>query len=275
LKSRWQKPIAISGKFHNNQSVKLFGYCGDFLIERKDRNVYAMDEIKLSLSQVGPSGELSIIRVDGVVDTITASELENVIERLLGQDRYKIIVDLGGVEYISSAGWGIFVSKIQEIRDHKGDIKLVNMIPNVYEIYELLEFEHIIQAFDSTEQGKKAFNLPISGDGGGEKVWKTDEKIISESGSTLQSAFSPGTKAKSQSIGPRTALDISRLSGEELILRLIIEDPFSSISELAEQAEEVAPTQELGWWKIFGILRQNRLLRHRSRFRYARRQSRR
>ncbi len=235
-----------------------------------------MDDIKLSLSQVGPSGELSIIRIDGVVDTITASELENVIEGLLGQDRYKIIVDLGGVEYISSAGWGIFVSKIQEIRDHSGDIKLINMIPNVYEIYELLEFEHIIQAFDTMDQGKKAFNLPAGGDGGGEKVWKTEEKIIAETGSTFQSAFSPGNKGKAGTnygLG-RTAV-ASPSSSDDLILGLLIEDPFSSISELVEQANEAAPAFELGWWEVFKILRRNRLLRHRSRFRFARRQSRR
>jgi anti-sigma B factor antagonist len=232
-----------------------------------------MDDIKLSLSQSGPSGELSIIRVDGVVDTITASELENVIEGLLGQSRFKILVDLGGVEYISSAGWGIFVSKIQEIRDNKGDIKLVNMIPNVYEIYELLEFEHIIQAFDTLQQGKKAFNLPAGSDGGGEKVWKTDEKIISESGSALQAALSPGVK--SRKAASRPAAGASAANAEELILRLVAEDPFSSISELVEQGNEIAPAFKLGWWTVFGILRRNSLLRIRSRFRYARKQSRR
>lgn len=235
-----------------------------------------MDDIKLSLSQAGPSGELSIIRVDGVVDTITASELENVIEGLLGQRRYKILVDLGGVEYISSAGWGIFVSKIQEIRDHEGDIKLVNMIPNVYEIYELLEFEHIIQAFETMDRGKKAFNLPGGGDGGGERVWKADDKIVSESGSALQSAFSPGTKGKKETASTsRAPADTGAATGEEAILRLVAEDPFSSITELSEQAGALYPNLDLGWWKIFGILRRHRLLRHRSRFRYARRQNRR
>jgi len=239
--------------------------------------LYTMDDIKLSLSQAGPAGELSVIRVDGVVDTITASELENVIEGLLGQSRYKILVDLGGVEYISSAGWGIFVSKIQEIRDHEGDIKLVNMIPNVYEIYELLEFGNIIQAFDNMEQGKKAFNIAIgSREQSAEKVWKADDKAISESGSSLQSAFSPGTKGKTPgqaAPGKTPAGEAS--SDEELILGLIVEDPFSSISELVEQSEEIKPEFELGWWDVFKILRRNKLLRHRSRFRYARRQSRR
>jgi anti-sigma B factor antagonist len=235
--------------------------------------MHAMDEIKLSLSQAGPSGELSVIRVDGVVDTITASELEGVIEGLIGQNRYKIIVDLGGVEYISSAGWGIFVSKIQEIRDHEGDIKLVNMIPNVYEIYELLEFEHIIQAFDALDQGKKAFNLPLGSDQAYEPVWKANDKAVPSPGSRMQAALSPG-KANVATSSPPAASGRAA-NAEDVVLRLVVEDPFASISELVGQADEIAPTVTFGWWKVFGILRRNRLLRHRSRFRLARRKTRR
>lgn len=237
--------------------------------------MHTMDDIKLSLSQAGPSGELSIIRVDGIVDTITASELESVIEGLLEQRRYRILVDLGGVEYISSAGWGIFVSKIQEIRDNDGDIKLVNMVPNVYEIYELLEFEHIIKAFETLEQGKKAFHLPMTGDSGGERVWKTDNNVLSKPGTTLQEALSPGTKGRNKAAGSTAATDLTRRSGEEVILQLVADDPFASISELIEEASEIAPGLQLTWWKVFGILRRNRLLRHRSRFRLARKRRRR
>ena len=52
-----------------------------------------MEDIKLSLAQAGPSGELSIIRADGVVDTLTASELEIAIDTLLRQDKYNTGVD--------------------------------------------------------------------------------------------------------------------------------------------------------------------------------------
>jgi len=232
----------------------------------------AMDEIKLSLSQAGPSGELSVIRVDGVVDTITASELENVIETLVSQNKFKILVDLGGVEYISSAGWGIFISRIQEIRDHEGDIKLVNMIPNVYEIYELLEFENIIPAFDSLDHGKKAFNISSSGDSqGGERTWRTDENIVPETGMSIQSAMTPGIKGKRNAGAAKQAPAQFFSSSEAVILFLVAEDPFSSIGELVEQGKEIAPKFKFSWWKVFSILRQNRLISRRSRFRLARR----
>lgn len=241
-----------------------------------------MDEIKLSLSQTGPTRELSIIRVDGVVDTITASELENVIERLISQSKFKILVDLGGVEYISSAGWGIFISRIQEIRDNEGDIKLVNMIPNVREIYELLEFENIIPSFESLDLGRKAFNIPISGDGdqadNGNRVWKAEDNIVAERGNTIQTAMSPGTKnGRVEAFSSVSGLGRpnSTQSSYEIILNLIAEDPFASISELAEDVAEVAPHLKLGWWSVFGILRRNGLLTRRARFRLARKRSRR
>lgn len=235
-----------------------------------------MDEIKLSLSQAGQGGELSIVRVDGVVDTITASDLENVVEKLIGQKRFKIVIDLGGVEYISSAGWGIFVSKIQEIRDNGGDLKLVNMIPNVSEIYELLEFEHIIQAFDTLEQGKKAFKVVSTAPGEGDQVWKAEEKIVAESGSAIQSAFSPGTRNKpsGDDSGDGFFAHPPR-NDEEVILRLVVDDPFGTIGELSRQATELSGQQKFGWWQVFGILRRNRLLRIRSRYRYARKHSKR
>jgi hypothetical protein len=172
------------------------------------------------------------------------------------------------------------VSKIQEIRDNAGDIKLVNMIPNVYEIYELLEFENIIQAFDTLDQGKKSFNLPAGGESVGEKVWTTDEKIVSESGTTMQAAFSPGMKGAGSAADlisgkeSRVATQLPKTS-EEVIIRLVIDDPFSTISELVEQAAELAPKFEYGWWKVYGILRRNKLLRRRSRFRLSRKHTRR
>ncbi|MFH1701439.1 MAG: STAS domain-containing protein [Candidatus Zixiibacteriota bacterium] len=228
----------------------------------------SMEDIKLSLSQAGPSGELSIIRADGVVDTLTASELEIAIDTLLRQEKFKILIDLGGVDYISSAGWGIFVSKIQQIREKSGDIKLVNMIPNVYEIYELLEFEHIIQAFDSIERGKEAFNISNAESQNTEKVWKTGDRIVDETGSKIQTALSPGNRSRSLKEPPVFS---PNTKPEDIIVNLVAEDPFSSISELVRDASELAPKVDWGWWKVFNILRQKKLFSRRSRFRLSRR----
>jgi len=120
----------------------------------------ATENISISLSE-NAQRKISEIRVDGVIDTITAGELEEVFESLLKRGRYRIVVDLAGVNYISSAGWGIFISNIRDVRGNEGDIKLANMVTNVYEIYDLLEFDNVLMAYPSVEAARSDF----SGDG--------------------------------------------------------------------------------------------------------------
>lgn len=116
-----------------------------------------MEGIQVSTATAGSQGQVSIIKVGGYIDTTTSSEVERALNSLLKQGRYKIIIDLGNVDYISSAGWGIFISEIKSIRENNGDLKLVNMIPDVYEIFELLEFHHILDVYDSNEEAIQKF----------------------------------------------------------------------------------------------------------------------
>ncbi len=116
-----------------------------------------MEGIQVSTQVAGSRGQIAIIKVGGYIDTTTSSEVERALNSLLKQGRYQIIIDLGNVDYISSAGWGIFISEIKAIRENNGDLKLVRMIPDVYEIFELLEFHHILDVYDSIEEAIHKF----------------------------------------------------------------------------------------------------------------------
>ena len=117
----------------------------------------AVDGIVVSVvSGMNESG-VSILKVSGYLDTTTASELENALYGLLKKDQYRIIVDLSGVNYISSAGWGIFIGEIKDIRHHGGDLKLSGMDGDVHEVFQLLEFHSILEAYRTTEDAVDAF----------------------------------------------------------------------------------------------------------------------
>ena len=118
-----------------------------------------MEGIQVSVEKVGPQSDVSIIRVGGYIDTTTSSELERALDSLLKAGVFRVIIDLGNVDYISSAGWGIFISEIKGIRERGGDLKLARMIPDVYEVFELLEFHYILKAFDSIEEGIRDFDV--------------------------------------------------------------------------------------------------------------------
>lgn len=116
-----------------------------------------MEGIQVSTEVRGTRNQVSVIKVGGYIDTTTSSEVERALNGLLKQGRYQIVIDLGNVDYISSAGWGIFISEIKAIRENNGDLKLVRMIPDVYEIFELLEFHHILDVYDSIEEAVQKF----------------------------------------------------------------------------------------------------------------------
>ena len=80
-----------------------------------------MEGIQVSVEVSGSRNQISVIKVGGYIDTTTSSEVERALNALLKQGRYKVIVDLGNVDYISSAGWGIFISEIKTIRENFGD----------------------------------------------------------------------------------------------------------------------------------------------------------
>ena len=136
------------------------------------------------MEKVGPQSDISIIRVGGYIDTTTSSELERALDSILKAGVFRVIIDLGNVDYISSAGWGIFISEIKGIRERGGDLKLARMIPDVYEVFELLEFHYILKAFDTIEAAIKEFDK----ERGVVTLQNGEEKEIAEKAETLKAA---------------------------------------------------------------------------------------
>ncbi|HET7904917.1 MAG TPA: STAS domain-containing protein [Candidatus Eisenbacteria bacterium] len=116
-----------------------------------------MKGIDVFVEEAAQNRGVSVLRVSGYVDTTTSPDLERRLQALLREKRFHIVVDLSKVEYISSAGWGIFISEIREIREHAGDLKLAGMIPDVREVFDLLEFENILQSYPDADLAVASF----------------------------------------------------------------------------------------------------------------------
>ncbi|MFI5007520.1 MAG: STAS domain-containing protein [Solirubrobacterales bacterium] len=116
-----------------------------------------MKGIDVYVEEAAQNRGVSVLRVSGYVDTTTSPDLERRLQALLREKRFHIVVDLSGVEYISSAGWGIFISEIREIREQGGDLKLAGMIPDVREVFDLLEFENILKSYADTDLAISSF----------------------------------------------------------------------------------------------------------------------
>lgn len=100
---------------------------------------------------------ISIIDLIGFLDAHTAPILENSFTELIDKDKFKIIVNFKSLEYISSAGLGVFMAFIEKIRENEGDIKLCAMSEKVFNIFDLLGFPMLYEIFNSEEEAVNKF----------------------------------------------------------------------------------------------------------------------
>ena len=119
-----------------------------------------MEKLVISEERAGSNPPVAVLTLKGTIETTNASGLEETLARIVDERCYRIVVDLGGVTYISSAGWGIFISEIKRIRRNGGDIKLAAMSPEVREVFDLLEFGNILKPYEQPGDALKDFSSP-------------------------------------------------------------------------------------------------------------------
>ncbi|HUV30217.1 MAG TPA: STAS domain-containing protein [Acidobacteriota bacterium] len=223
-----------------------------------------MDGISISLLEDGGNRDVSAVRVDGVIDTLTASELEEVIDSLLKRSRYKIVIDLAGVDYISSAGWGIFISHIRDVRANGGDIILADMNPDVYEIFELLEFDNVLKVFGSTDAAIDSFGGADDAPGEKKKGTTVARQVVAEAISSQEPGAGAAPRGGMPGSDEQTTGDL-----EVAVCRVVRQDPFVTVAEIRRHVNSHFGGRHVGWWRIVSVLRKKGLLSRRSRFRYA------
>ncbi|MDZ7860206.1 MAG: STAS domain-containing protein [Candidatus Krumholzibacteriota bacterium] len=102
--------------------------------------------------------DITILKLFGLIDSATSFYLESKLDELIIAERVRLVIDLTEVDYISSAGWGIFVSEIKGLREKGGDIKLAGMTPEVRDVFELLEFDTLLTPYESATDALMAFD---------------------------------------------------------------------------------------------------------------------
>ena len=92
--------------------------------------------------EIKKNAEQTIVEVAGRLDTITAPVLDKTINEDIG-DTKNLVLDVKGMEYISSAGLRVLLSaqkKMQKV----GSMKVINVCEEVMEVFEMTGFADIL-----------------------------------------------------------------------------------------------------------------------------------
>lgn len=63
-----------------------------------------------------------VLELKGELDAHTSPKLEEELQRLIREQRHKIIVNCKELDYIASAGLGVFMAYIEDVREKVGTL---------------------------------------------------------------------------------------------------------------------------------------------------------
>lgn len=90
-----------------------------------------------------------LLKVSGRVDSFTAPKLNEAIEALNKDDRFRIVIDMTDLEYMSSAGFrALLVGQRNCKRYNRGEVALACVPPRIMEAFDLTGFTPLFNIFD-------------------------------------------------------------------------------------------------------------------------------
>ena len=116
----------------------------------------------LVLNEYSAAPGRTVIAVSGEIDVYTAPRLREMLIRLVDEEKYHLIVDMEGVEFLDSTGLGVLVGGLKRVRSHDGGIDLVCTQGRILRIFRITGLSKVFSIFDSVEQALASHAQPDS-----------------------------------------------------------------------------------------------------------------
>lgn len=90
-----------------------------------------------------------VVKMTGRVDSFTAPELEEAMNSVTKEGRYKIVFDMSEVDFMSSKGWWVLIETQKTCkRYNRGELVLSSVQPRIRESLDLVGMGSYFQIFD-------------------------------------------------------------------------------------------------------------------------------
>lgn len=92
----------------------------------------------------------------GRLDTLGSAELEHAIQGQLANGHPRLIIDMSGIDLISSKGLRMLVAMWKRARDLHGDIIIAALRPHLMEVMRLIGFDLVFSIYESVDDALDA-----------------------------------------------------------------------------------------------------------------------
>jgi anti-sigma B factor antagonist len=100
---------------------------------------------------------VTLVEASGRIDSMTANELGTAINDEIDNGNIHIVLDLSGVDYMSSAGLRELVSSLKRVKRVQGDVRIADPSPRVREVLEMAGLDTIFLIFQSQTEALESY----------------------------------------------------------------------------------------------------------------------
>lgn len=97
---------------------------------------------------------ITVVRFDNI-DRFNALITEPVKEELksfFNNPGTRMILNLEGIKYIDSSGFGVFLSILKTATNNNGQFRICNITPEVLELFKLLQLHNVFKLYSSIDE---------------------------------------------------------------------------------------------------------------------------
>ncbi len=80
------------------------------------------------------------------------------LKSLFNKPDTKLILNLEGIRFIDSSGFGVFLSIMKTANNNHGQFKICNISSEVMELFKLLQLHNVFDLFDNLDDCLKSFD---------------------------------------------------------------------------------------------------------------------
>lgn len=100
---------------------------------------------------------VQLFEVIGRVDSTNATELGNAMDKAVDDGKSNLVLDLSGVEYMSSAGLREMVRVLKRVKRVGGDLRIANPSERVREVLELAGLDSVFEIYPTQVEAVGSF----------------------------------------------------------------------------------------------------------------------
>ena len=99
-----------------------------------------------------------VVYLEGRLDVSVANEVEEGLSELIDSgDHRKVVLNMDGIDYMSSSGFRACISTLRKLNSKEGALKMCNIKPAVKRIFDVIELTSLFDIYSSEEEALNSF----------------------------------------------------------------------------------------------------------------------